>query len=292
MPSKRANQASPPEGPARLKRPKAQAEQALRRQIEEGIELRDRSIQNESQLEAARSDYHIWNDYNDTLLSSLFEGESERKRYAGGLDVFFAGGLPPLEDQIRSFLADVDEKVQRLESLVNRIDLFEEIAPIQTAVPQPAESAVVNRRVFVVHGRDEGLKQSVARFIDTIELKAIVLEEQPGLGRTIIEKFEDHASNVGYAVVLLTPDDVGKLDGSASPEQKRARQNVLFELGYFAGKLGRGKVCLLKRGELEIPSDLAGVECLSYDGDWQLKLAREMRAAKLPANINRLVDAV
>lgn len=292
MPSKRANQASSPEGPARLKQPKAQVEQALRRRIEEGVELRDRSIQNEAQLEAARSDYHIWDDYNDTLLGSLFEGESEGKRYAGHPGVIFFGGPAPLGDEIRSFRADVGEKVQRLESLVHRLGLFEEISPVQTAAPQPAESAVANRRVFVVHGRDEGLKQSVARFIDTIELKAIILEEQPGMGRTIIEKFEDHASNVGYAVVLLTPDDVGKLDGSASPEQKRARQNVLFELGYFAAKLGRGKVCLLRRGQLEMPSDLAGVEYLLYDGDWQLKLAREMRAAKLPANINRLVDAV
>jgi predicted nucleotide-binding protein len=85
--------------------------------------------------------------------------------------------------------------------------------------------------------------------------EAIVLMEQPNKGLTIIEKFEDSADEVGFAVVLLTPDDVGGIAAQDS-QSTRARQNVIFELGYFSGKLGRGKVCLLRKGIVEIPSDL------------------------------------
>jgi predicted nucleotide-binding protein len=71
-----------------------------------------------------------------------------------------------------------------------------------------------------------------------IELEAIILHEQPDQGLTIIEKFETYASQVGFAVVLLTPDDLGG-PASAPAQSARARQNVIFELGYFVGKLAR-----------------------------------------------------
>jgi site-specific recombinase XerD len=110
-------------------------------------------------------------------------------------------------------------------------------------------------KVFVVHGHDAGAREAIARFLERIELEAIILHEQPDQGLTIIEKFETYATQVGFAVVLLTPDDLG--GQASSPAQvSRARQNVIFELGYFAGKLGRGRTCLLRKGDVEIPSDL------------------------------------
>jgi predicted nucleotide-binding protein len=131
--------------------------------------------------------------------------------------------------------------------------------------------------------------QSVARFLEQLGLRAIILREQPDAGRTIIEKFEDCAADVGFAVVLLTPDD---LAGSAtSPAAaSRARQNVIFELGYFAGKLGRGRACLLRKGEVEIPSDLYGVIYTDMDAvdGWKIKLVRELKAAKLDFDANRM----
>lgn len=80
---------------------------------------------------------------------------------------------------------------------------------------------------------------------------------------------------------------MGKLDGSATDEQRRARQNVLFELGYFVGKLGRGKVCMLLKGNLEMPSDLAGVEYVNFDSDWRLNVAQEMKAAGLSVDLHK-----
>lgn len=84
---------------------------------------------------------------------------------------------------------------------------------------------------------------------------------------------------MGFAVVLLTPDDEGRPKGGEL--EPRARQNVLLELGYFIGRLGRAKVCALKRGELEIPSDFTGVvwEAMDDGGGWKQALGRELQAA-------------
>jgi predicted nucleotide-binding protein len=106
----------------------------------------------------------------------------------------------------------------------------------------------------------------------------IILHEQASQGRTVIEKVEAHGE-VAFAVILLTPDDEGCVKG-ASPAP-RARQNVLLELGYFIGRLGRQNVCAFKRGDLEIPSDFGGVVYETYDegGGWKQALGRELQAA-------------
>ena len=131
--------------------------------------------------------------------------------------------------------------------------------------------------------------QAVARFLEQIELETIVLREQPDQGRVTIEKFEHYAGQVGFAVVLLTPDDIaGPSSGPASV--MRARQNVIFELGYFAGKLGRGRPCLLRKGNVEIPSDLYGVIYKDFDpaGGWKLELVKELKAANLQFDANKM----
>jgi predicted nucleotide-binding protein len=145
------------------------------------------------------------------------------------------------------------------------------------------------RKVFLVHGHDESALQTVARFLEKIGLEAIILREQPDAGRTIIEKFEGCASEVGFAVVLLTPDDLGGVDMEPATIF-RARQNVIFELGYFAGKLGRGRVCLMRAGPIEIPSDLHGVIYTELDAaeGWKLKLIKELKAANLEFDANRM----
>ena len=121
-----------------------------------------------------------------------------------------------------------------------------------------------SRKVFLVHGHDGEVKQTVARFLEKNGLKVIILDEIAGQGRTIIEKFEHHSS-VGYAVVLMTPDDAtGHPEGGAS--ERRARQNVVFELGFFVGALKRGRVCVIVRGNVEQPSNYWGVEYIRWDG--------------------------
>jgi hypothetical protein len=146
-----------------------------------------------------------------------------------------------------------------------------------------------SKKVFIVHGHDEGARESVARYLERIGFEPIILHEQANRGRTVIEKVEAHG-DVGFAIVLLTPDDEGSVKGGKT--EPRARQNVLLELGYFIGRLGRDHVCALKRGELEIPSDFAGVvwETMDNGGGWKQALARELRAAGHPIDWNLVMQ--
>ncbi len=104
--------------------------------------------------------------------------------------------------------------------------------------PLAPESAVDSRKISVVHGHDNEAKETTARFLEKLKLEPIILHEQPSGGSTIIEKFEMYSGEVGFAVILLTPDDVGSTAEDTSNLRKRARQNVIMELGYFMGKLG------------------------------------------------------
>lgn len=158
--------------------------------------------------------------------------------------------------------------------------------------PSPPPAAQENKRtntkeVFVVHGRDNEAKETVARFLTRLALTPVILHEQPNQGQTIIEKFEQHAQ-VGFAVALLTPDDVGALRDNSNDLKPRARQNVVFELGYFLGRLGRERVCALTKGNVEIPSDYGGVVYISLDdGGWKMNLIREFKNAGLDVDANR-----
>ena len=144
-------------------------------------------------------------------------------------------------------------------------------------------------RVFIVHGHDEGPRETVARFIETVGLEPVILHEQANRGKTIIEKLIANG-NVGYAVVLLTPDDLGR--GKSEDEEKpRARQNVILELGYFLGHLGRERVIALLKDDVEIPSDYMGVVYTPFDegGAWRQNLARELQTAGYEIDLNRII---
>ena len=142
-------------------------------------------------------------------------------------------------------------------------------------------------KVFLVHGHDESAKVSTARFLERLRLEAVVLHEQASSGQTIIEKIERY-SEVAFAVVLLTPDDIGAERGRDDALRPRARQNVILELGFFMGKLGRSHVVALVNGDVETPSDYDGVVYISIDDGcaWQMVLARELKAAGLNVNLN------
>jgi len=184
-------------------------------------------------------------------------------------------------------------------------------------IPSPREEYILDKngsigtrlknsnKIFVVHGHNEAIKNEVATFLQTRDLDPVILHLQPSLGKTIIEKVE-HYSDVGYAVILLTQDDIGCTLGSPeviSIEEKggflskkekiihagrawgkqmtRARQNVIFEFGYFTGKLGRSKVAALCENDVERPSDIDGLVYISLDSQekWKEALKKEIEAA-------------
>lgn len=145
-------------------------------------------------------------------------------------------------------------------------------------------------RVFIVHGHDESAQNKAARFVEKLGFEAIILHEKASSGRTIIEKIE-HYSDVGFAIVLYTPDDVGNVRSEADSLNVRARQNVVFEHGYLIGKLGRTNVSALVDGKLELPNDISGVVYISLDegAAWQLQLAKEMKQSGYKIDMNKLI---
>ena len=149
----------------------------------------------------------------------------------------------------------------------------------------------VEKSVFIVHGHDEGAQQSVARFLEKLGLEPVILQEQITQGMTLIEKFEKFASRAGFAVVLMTPDDVGYAKGKEKEARCRPRQNVVLELGYFAALLGRQKTYVLLKGDIEVPSDILGIAYEPMDGGegWKLGLAKELKAAGFVIDLNNAI---
>jgi len=148
-------------------------------------------------------------------------------------------------------------------------------------------------KVFVVHGHDGEARLAIARFIEQIGFEAIILHERPNKGRTIITKFREEAADVGFAVVLMTPDDVGGVPNLVVGQLRpRARQNVVFELGFFIGALGPERVAALVKGDIERPSDFDGVVYISLDdGSWKMQLGRELEAAGYEIDWNKVMRA-
>jgi len=138
-------------------------------------------------------------------------------------------------------------------------------------------------KIFIVHGQNKEIKTSVELLLKNIGLEPIILHKQPNMGKTIIEKFEKH-SEVGYTVVILTPDDMG-CSASEFPNgaRSRARQNVILELGYFMGKLERERVAalFLQDKNFEFPTDIFGVIYIPYDQNdsWKYELVDELKSA-------------
>jgi len=145
--------------------------------------------------------------------------------------------------------------------------------------------------VFLVHGQDVAARESVARFLQNLGLSVVLLSEVASSNLTIAEKLERYA-NVRFAVVLLTPDDKGgPAHAMPASYSLRARQNVILELGYFMGRLGRERVCTLYKEGVETPSDYHGVVYVPMDlaGAWKLGLAKELKASGLAVDLSRVV---
>lgn len=152
------------------------------------------------------------------------------------------------------------------------------------------EEAVDKQKVFIVHGHDNLAKLEASSFIKDLGFEPIILHEQASGGATIIEKIENY-SNVGFGVVLYTPCDIGAKNEENFKLSSRARQNVVFEHGYLIGKLKRGNVCALVKGDVETPNDISGVVYVNHDdhGAWKLALAKELRKSGYEVDMNNVI---
>lgn len=236
---------------------------------------------------------------NDSLSDTFGRGTTEYNvHYVDTLDttplvVRFPGDTgPPIGEIRQNYAKGISDTVVKLRSLQDSLEeKLEDIALDEESQVHGHESEIApdNRRVFVVHGHDTELKEATARLLSKLELDPIILHEQPSKGRTIIEKLEAHV-DVGFAVVLLTPEDFGYPADKPEAGQGRARQNVVMELGLFTGVLGRHRVCALHKGDVELPSDIDGVVYVRVDEGkgWRMELAREIKAAGITVDMNKL----
>ena len=213
----------------------------LHREIEEriagGEELKQRLIDNEAALTAQRHDYYTWSEYNEALLLRSFHLPGLAEEYKGRLGFAAFGGAPEsLSVRSQRLQDDIAGKIRRLRSIQERLELFR-MHPNATPAQSIPGPAVIGEDIFIVHGHDGATKTTVARFLQKlVGREPIILHEQADRGRTIIEKFEHHAASTACAVVLLTADDEGGIRG-ADDRLPRARQNVVFELGFFLASL-------------------------------------------------------
>jgi predicted nucleotide-binding protein with TIR-like domain len=266
-------------------------------EIDRGISKIQRRIADIRQLE---TDGVRWNDGRKTAVITnvretvreVFGSRSPEFRDFARFDIdkggsFFGGSDAEYQ---ACFLRGIPDAVALLDGLISRLEerKHDFIGAVPTTIEK--QSSATSRKVFVVHGHDEAAKEATARFLSQLDLEPIILHEQPNQGRTIIEKFEKYA-DVSFAVILLTPDDLVSSKDASDQARHRARQNVIFELGFFVGKLSRSNVCALHKGDTEILSDYQGVLFVPMDssGAWKFALAREIKAAGISIDVNRIV---
>jgi len=184
--------------------------------------------------------------------------------------------------------------------LIGIVDVAINIVSIDDSLPSKTQidsnsSLLGNKKVFVVHGHDDSMKLAVKDFLTKLNLEPIILHERTDEGNTIIEKFEREAENVSYAVILLSPDDVGK-SVQSDTIRPRARQNVILELGFFTGSLGRNRTFNLvkstKDEEIEQPNDISGVIYHEFDdaGGWKIKLAQSLKNSNFDVDLNDMIN--
>ena len=258
---------------------------------EQGIELLQRQIAKGEELGAkgsiSESDYSSWELLTRNFLEKAFGTGSPNVTTVTTVGKY--GGFP-LNASPQWWASHRAESLgKQLTKMHGLVELLQTEIQLRGGSVAQTETHVSGHKIFLVHGHDELALQETGRFLERLDQEVIVLREQPNCGRTIIEKFESYA-DVGFAVVLLTGDDRGGATATPVEDQKpRARQNVVFEMGYFIGRLGRNRVCVLYRPGVEIPSDYSGVlyQELDEKGAWRLELARELKAANLDVDMNK-----
>ena len=275
-----------------------EARQKIQARIEKGEQLHSKEIRSDDELEKTRAEIRKWSDYNKTLLLRLFDSTSiAEDAYTDFHEPLLASsGSTPLSDELRWYQNAMSSSINSLESIRDQLELYDEPSEMLQAISgnegvSAMPQSTFGNEVFIVHGHDDEAKETVARFVENFGIEATILHEQANKGQTIPEKFEEHASEAGFAIILLTPDDVGASKDKIKDLKPRARQNVVLELGYFWGRLGRGRVCVLHKGGVELPSDMQGLLYVPMNSpdEWQLPLAREMKQAGLPIDLNKLV---
>jgi hypothetical protein len=282
---------------------KERAHGRLTQLIAEGCELSEKLNSNSAlqDVDEIWGQWQSWSEGAVTALDAMFD--SKTKGVASLLtqspkDSFSASakatiistkfsGLTSLSCEEKKNLVfelkeEVREKTRKLSSIKNSLDDYCDMSS------EPPCSNDLGDKIFIVHGRDEARKLEVQRFVENVTSReTVILADVAGRSQNLLEKLRIYLDESTFAVVIMTGDDEGYYKPEPDKVALRARQNVIFELGFCIAKLGQERVAVLYEEGVDIPSDFAGVVYTSLAGEWKISLAREMRAFGLHVDMNK-----
>ncbi len=252
--------------------PPEKADDLIDKQLNYGDTLLNLKIKNIQQWKSTEKKFKAWNSENYELLKSIFKNNRVAKDYSStgwSIGRIFISDLK-LSEKTAKLFSDIKEKLDKLSSIKLSLGIFK----IKTETGERDNS----KKLFFVHGTNCSTKSEVINFITQLGLDAIILQEFIAGGKTLIDEILTR-SEVKFAIVLLTPDNVGGIQ----PENLkfRADQNVILELGIFVGLLGRENVCGLYTSDLQLPEDYHGFEYIQIDkqNKWQEQVVKELQNA-------------
>lgn len=276
-----------------LQIPQQQAEQQLTRRIEIGQDLM-RYVRNPLadsargayQFPVSREDlaetWHqamLWHAFNQTWIDTNLGGQASEE-YRAHQSYDYRNAEIDQSVKYEMLHRQLPREVSFLESIRERLPLWDRHQETPAAAENTARVSP-DTPILIVHGDDTWRAGSVAHTVTSAtRCESIIIRDKPNLGRTRIEKLEGHAAEVSYAIIVLTADDKGGPANQAIT-RPRGRQDVIFEMGYFCGLLGRDRVCVLLVPGVEKPSDMEGLGYITLDdeGAWRTTLLRELKHA-------------
>ena len=250
---------------------------------------RERVQYDEQKKEFFIADFNRWHDMNIEIYKSSFSVPNNTYRKAYESQIWRLLGT----DIIKEYKDDMNRLINQMISDIEKLPLIKsEVREKGNSTQKVMETSI--DKIFIVHGHDGELKEKVARTLSQLGLKPIILHEQVDGGRTIIEKFEDNAEDCGFAIILLTADDIGqskKEKEQGGEPRNRARQNVVFEMGYFMGRLTRKRVFVLLDKDVDKPGNLDGLVYVSTTDDysWKVRLVKELQNCGYVVDMNKIL---
>lgn len=231
-------------------------------------------------------------------MTSVKQARKELARRVEELD--YESSPDPVHSTVKLDLVRerAEESNDTAAAMVNGMKAIEQrLAVMESLLAEPPDVATGtrrSRRVFIVHGHDEGLKHQLARMLSELQFEVVILQEIADSGRTLLDKLRSEIDDIGFVFVLFTADDTGAPKKDPDAVAERPRQNVVYEHGLFSGLLEPSRVCAIQRGEMELPSDLyglvvkripdgAGLEAIQFD------LLQELKRAGYDVDANQLM---
>lgn len=273
----------------------------IRDQISEAIRTGEGLREAGGELAVVRSAYETWDKRNEIFLDRAFSSSgwlgpsTPKDEYVSAVGLKYPFGPAIAENvSLPDLLADVDTKIARLRNVLGILDAYDGPPDEEADAPIGGDGRPT---IFIVHGRDTTARMEVELLIRrATSAEPVVLADQLNGGSvTLIEKLEEHLGRDGraeFAVVIMSADDLGRLNAEGEDLKPRARQNVVLELGFAMAALGRRNVAILHEEGIDLPSDINGVAYYPLDstGAWKTRIAGELRAADFDVDADALIS--